>query len=92
MGTTSNHHAPYDLGYTRTTMAINREKRYSDVEQNSKNGPPLSPEQMKHYKEKFKHAEILLGAKGNEPVTLKVEAYPKQSPEKADKGKASPER
>jgi len=47
---------------------------------------------MKHYKEKFKHAEILLGAKGNEPVTLKVEAYPKQSPEKADKGKASPER
>ena len=52
----------------------------------------LSPEQMKHYKEKFKHAEILLGAKGNEPVTLKVEAYPKQSPEKADKGKSSPER
>ena len=52
----------------------------------------LSPEQMKHYKEKFKNAEILLGAKGNEPVTLKVEAYPKQSPERADKGKASPER
>ena len=24
MGTTSNHHAPYDLGYTRTTMAYNR--------------------------------------------------------------------
>ena len=22
MGTTSNHHAPYDLGYTRTTMAM----------------------------------------------------------------------
>ena len=37
----------------------------------------LSPEQMKHYKEKFKHAEILLGAKGNEPVTLKVQAIPK---------------
>lgn len=37
----------------------------------------LSPEQMKHYKEKFKHAEILLGAKGNEPVTLKVQAMPK---------------
>ena len=52
----------------------------------------LSPEQIKHYKEKFKHAEILLGAKGNEPVTLKVEAYPKQPTEKADKGKASPER
>ena len=28
---TSNHHALYDLGYTRTTMAINREKRYREV-------------------------------------------------------------
>ena len=34
---TSNHHAPYDLGYTRTTMAINRGKRNSDVEQIPKN-------------------------------------------------------
>ena len=34
---TSNHHAPYDLGYTRTTMAINRGKQYSDVEQIPKN-------------------------------------------------------
>ncbi len=34
---TSNHHAPYDLGYTRTTMAINRGKRDSDMEQNPKN-------------------------------------------------------
>ena len=33
---TSNHHALYDLGYTRTTMAINREKRYREVEQISK--------------------------------------------------------
>ena len=37
MGTTSNHHAPYDLGYTRTTMDINRGKQYSDVEQTPKN-------------------------------------------------------
>ena len=36
---TSNHHAPYDLGYTRTTMAINRGKQNSDVEQNPKNCP-----------------------------------------------------
>ena len=40
---TSNHHAPYDLGYTRTTMAIqwqyNRGKQYSDVEQIPKNCP-----------------------------------------------------
>ena len=30
---TSNHHAPYDLGYTRTTMVINRGKQNGDVEQ-----------------------------------------------------------
>ena len=24
VGMTSNHHAPYDLGYTRTTMAVNK--------------------------------------------------------------------
>ena len=35
---TSNHHAPYDLGYTRTTMAINRGKQSSDAEQTAKNG------------------------------------------------------
>ena len=34
---TSNHHAPYDLGYTRTTMAINRGKQNSDMEQIPKN-------------------------------------------------------
>ena len=34
---TSNHHAPYDLGYTRTTMAINKEKREGDGERISKN-------------------------------------------------------
>ena len=33
MGTTSNHHAPYDLGYTRNTMAVNRGKRSREVEQ-----------------------------------------------------------
>ena len=36
---TSNHHAPYDLGYTRTTMAFNRGKQYSDVEQILKKCP-----------------------------------------------------
>ena len=38
-GTTSNHHALYDLGYTRTTMAVNRGKQDREVEQNPKNGP-----------------------------------------------------
>ena len=36
---TSNHHALYDLGYTRTTMAINKGKQDREVEQNPKNGP-----------------------------------------------------
>ena len=37
VGTTSNHHAPYDLGFTRTTMVVNRGKQSSDAEQNPKN-------------------------------------------------------
>ena len=51
MGTTSNHHAPYDLGYTRTTMAINKGKQDREVEQIPKNGPSsdcrLQPAYMK---------------------------------------------
>ena len=38
MGTTSNHHAPYDLGYTRNTMAVNNEEQTREGEQNLKNG------------------------------------------------------
>ena len=38
MGTTSNHHAPYDLGYTRNTMAVNNGMRNREVERNLKNG------------------------------------------------------
>ena len=32
-GMTSSHHAPYDLGYTRTTMGFNRGKQNREVEQ-----------------------------------------------------------
>ena len=39
VGMTSSHHAPYDLGYTRNTMAINRGEQYSDVEQILKSRP-----------------------------------------------------
>ena len=38
VGTTSNHHAPYDLGYKRTTMAVNRGRQSREAEQNPKNG------------------------------------------------------
>ena len=33
---TSNHHAPYILGYTRNTMAVNRGKQSREAEQISK--------------------------------------------------------
>ncbi len=36
---TSNHHAPYDLGYTRTTMAVNKGKRRREAKQNPKHSP-----------------------------------------------------
>ena len=38
----------------------------------------LTPAQMETYRKKFHHAEILLGIRGNDPVTLKVQ--PKQRP------------
>ena len=38
VGTTSNHHAPYVQGYTRTTMADNKVQRYREVEQITKLG------------------------------------------------------
>ena len=37
VGMTSNHHALYDLGYTRTTMAFNKEKQDREVEAKLKN-------------------------------------------------------
>ena len=35
---TSNHHALYDQGYTRTTMAVNKGKQSCEAEQTPKNG------------------------------------------------------
>lgn len=51
----------------------------------------LTPEQMKVYKEKFRRAEILLGVRGNELVTLKVPARPKEPPQRPPK-RREPER
>ncbi len=36
VGMTSNHHALYDLGYTRTTMAFNKEKQDREVSKTQK--------------------------------------------------------
>ena len=41
----------------------------------------LTPEQMEHFKKKFHQAEILMAARGNEPITLKVEPCPHTQPD-----------
>ena len=38
MGTTSNHHAPYDLGYTRATMAVTERGEPVKVSRSQKSG------------------------------------------------------
>ena len=45
----------------------------------------LTPKQMETYKEKFHMAELLIGAKGNTPITLKVE--PRQKAQAPDRDK-----
>lgn len=40
----------------------------------------LSPEQMEKYRKEYHKAEILIGARGNEPITIKVEPKQKKSP------------
>lgn len=40
----------------------------------------LSPEQIERFKREFHKAELLVGAVGNEPITLKVEPKIKQLP------------
>ena len=51
MGTTSNHHAPYVLGYTRNTMAVNRGMQSRKAERTPKSRPSsdcgLQPAHMK---------------------------------------------
>ena len=48
---TSNHHAPYVLGYTRNTMAVNRGMQNREVERTPKSRPSsdcgLQPAHMK---------------------------------------------
>ena len=48
----------------------------------------LPPEQMERFKKKFHQAEILVGAKGNTPITLKVDpraATPPEQPKRPPK-------
>ncbi len=52
----------------------------------------LTPEQVETYKRKFHHAEILLGIRGNDPVTLKVQPKQKSAPGAQNRGAKLPER
>ncbi len=51
VGTTSNHHAPYDLGYKRATMATTESCKLVRVSESHKGGPGsdcgLQPAHMK---------------------------------------------
>ena len=50
----------------------------------------LTPQQMEKYRKEYHNAEILLGVRGNEPVTIKVP--PKQRTSTPEKKHKSPER
>lgn len=52
----------------------------------------LTPEQMEIYKKKFHMAELLIGAKGNTPITLKVEPRQRAQALGRDKGPKERER
>ena len=52
----------------------------------------LSPEQMEKYRREYHKAEILIGARGNEPITIKVEPKQKKSPGVPQKPPKRPER
>ena len=52
----------------------------------------LTPEQMEKYRKEYHKAEILIGARGNEPITIKVEPKQKKSPGVPQKPPKRPER
>ena len=52
----------------------------------------LTPEQMEKYRKEYHKAEILIGARGNEPITIKVEPKQKKSPDAPQKPPKRPER
>lgn len=52
----------------------------------------LSPEQVETYKKKFHHAEIPLGVRGNDLVTLKVQPKQRPAPDTPNRAPKPPER
>lgn len=47
----------------------------------------LTPEQMKTYKKRFQEAEMILAVNGGNPVVAKIDAIPKQPPDKPKRPK-----
>lgn len=52
----------------------------------------LTPEQMEKYRKEYHKAEILIGARGNEPITIKVEPKQRKAPDAPQKPPKRPER
>ena len=52
----------------------------------------LTDEQVERYKRKFHKAEILIGVRGNEPITMKVDPKPKERPDHPPRPPKTPER
>lgn len=52
----------------------------------------LTDEQVERYKRKFHKAEILIGVRGNEPITMKVDPKDKERPEPPQRPTKAPER
>lgn len=52
----------------------------------------LTDEQVERYKRKFHKAEILIGVRGNEPITMKVDPKPKEQPDPPQRPTKTPER
>lgn len=52
----------------------------------------LTPQQMEKYRKEYHHAEILLGVRGNEPVTLKVKPKLRPDASHPEQKRSTPER
>ena len=50
----------------------------------------LTPEQVDFFKKKFRKAEVLVGMKGDTPITFKVDPYPPMPPEQPKRPPKTP--
>ena len=82
---TSNHHALYDLGYTRTTMALNKEQRCREAERISKTASQFGLQAATRLhevgiasnRESACHGEYVPGPCTHRPSSHESREYPK---------------